>query len=37
MIEPKSDIEKDILLALQQVFDPEIPVNIYELGLHLRA
>ncbi|NMB37105.1 MAG: DUF59 domain-containing protein [Bacteroidales bacterium] len=33
MIEPKSDIEKDILLALQQVFDPEIPVNIYELGL----
>ncbi|HOG41624.1 MAG TPA: iron-sulfur cluster assembly protein [Bacteroidales bacterium] len=33
MIEPKSDIERDIILALQQVFDPEIPVNIYELGL----
>ena len=33
MIEPKSDIEREIILALQQVFDPEVPVNIYELGL----
>lgn len=33
MIEPKNDIEKEIILSLQQVFDPEVPVNIYELGL----
>ncbi len=27
------DLEHNIVLALQTVFDPEIPVNIYELGL----
>lgn len=26
-------IERDIVRALKQVFDPEIPVNIYDLGL----
>lgn len=26
-------LEKDIILALRQVYDPEIPVNIYDLGL----
>jgi len=25
--------EKNIVMALRQVFDPEIPVNIYDLGL----
>jgi len=27
------DIEAEIVRVLQTVFDPEIPVNIYELGL----
>lgn len=26
-------IEKDILIALKNIFDPEIPVNIFDLGL----
>jgi FeS assembly SUF system protein len=25
--------EKNIVLAMKQVYDPEIPVNIYDLGL----
>jgi len=29
----KSDIESDVILALKQVFDPEVPVNVYDLGL----
>ena len=24
---------EDVVLALKQVYDPEIPVNIYDLGL----
>jgi FeS assembly SUF system protein len=28
-----SDLENEIVEALKKVFDPEIPVNIYELGL----
>ena len=28
-----SPVEKDIILALKGVYDPEIPVDIYELGL----
>ena len=28
-----SDVENGIVEALKSVFDPEIPVNIYELGL----
>ncbi|MDR2802559.1 MAG: iron-sulfur cluster assembly protein [Prevotellaceae bacterium] len=27
------NLETDIIRALRQVFDPEIPVNIYDLGL----
>ena len=29
----KTVIENDVIEALQTVYDPEIPVNIYELGL----
>ena len=27
------NIERDVVRALRQVYDPEIPVNIYDLGL----
>lgn len=27
------EVEKQIIIALRNVFDPEIPVNIYDLGL----
>ena len=27
------DLRRDIVRALRQVFDPEIPVNVYDLGL----
>ena len=27
------ELEKEIVEAIKKVFDPEIPVNIYELGL----
>ncbi len=30
---PQSEIEAQIIAALRTVFDPEIPVNIYDLGL----
>ncbi|HEX5717572.1 MAG TPA: SUF system Fe-S cluster assembly protein [Thermoanaerobaculia bacterium] len=30
---PSQDLEGEIVDALKSVFDPEIPVNIYELGL----
>ena len=30
---PAQDLEGEIVDALKSVFDPEIPVNIYELGL----
>ena len=30
---PKHEIEKDVVEALKSIYDPEIPVNIYELGL----
>ncbi|MBE7175295.1 MAG: DUF59 domain-containing protein [Mucilaginibacter polytrichastri] len=29
----KAELEKKVIECLQTVFDPEIPVNIYELGL----
>jgi FeS assembly SUF system protein len=32
MIDP-SDVENGIVEALKTIYDPEIPVNIYELGL----
>ena len=31
--EPAKEIEKKVIEVLQTCFDPEIPVNIYELGL----
>lgn len=27
------DIEQDIVLVLKNIYDPEIPVNVYDLGL----
>lgn len=27
------NLERDIIMALRQVYDPEIPVNVYDLGL----
>ncbi len=27
------NLERDIVRALRQVYDPEIPVNVYDLGL----
>ncbi len=32
-LRPKEVIENEVVEALKTVFDPEIPVNIYELGL----
>lgn len=29
----RTELEESVIEALQQVYDPEIPVNIYELGL----
>ena len=29
----KSVLEANIVMALRQVYDPEIPVNVYDLGL----
>ena len=31
--ERKMALESDIIMALRQVYDPEIPVNVYDLGL----
>lgn len=31
--ERKIMLERDIIIALRQVYDPEIPVNVYDLGL----
>ncbi len=28
-----SDLQADVIAALREIFDPEIPVNIYDLGL----
>lgn len=30
---PKSELESDIIFVLRTIFDPEIPINIYDLGL----
>ena len=32
-LRPKEVIESEVVEALKTIFDPEIPVNIYELGL----
>ena len=29
----KTALEANIVMALRQVYDPEIPVNVYDLGL----
>ncbi len=29
----RQELEKNIVMALRQVFDPEVPVNVYDLGL----
>lgn len=31
--EPTTELEKKVVDAIRQVYDPEIPVNIYDLGL----
>lgn len=33
MSEEKTKLEKEIIYFLKMIFDPEIPVNIYDLGL----
>src|SRR5205085_8118479 len=30
---PKADLRESVIEALQGIYDPEIPVNIYDLGL----
>ena len=32
-LRPKEEIETEVVETLKSVYDPEIPVNIYELGL----
>lgn len=29
----KNKVQRDVVRALRQVYDPEIPVNVYDLGL----
>jgi len=36
MPEWTGDLEADIIAAIRTVFDPEIPVNVYDLGLIYR-
>lgn len=31
--EPATDLHKQIVEAIREVYDPEIPVNVYDLGL----
>lgn len=31
--EPESELEAKIVEAIREVYDPEIPVNVYDLGL----
>jgi FeS assembly SUF system protein len=37
MPEWTGDLESDIIAAIRTVFDPEIPVNVYDLGLIYRV
>ena len=30
---PRNELESDIIFVLRTIYDPEIPVNIYDLGL----
>lgn len=34
---PENELESNIVAALRTVYDPEIPVNIYDLGLIYRV
>ena len=36
MPEWTGDLEADVIAAIRTVFDPEIPVNVYDLGLIYR-
>jgi FeS assembly SUF system protein len=31
--EPESELKQQIVAAIKEVYDPEIPVNVYDLGL----
>jgi FeS assembly SUF system protein len=31
--EPESELKQHIVAAIKEVYDPEIPVNVYDLGL----
>lgn len=33
LLEKKDEIEEEVIKRLKSVYDPEIPVNIYDLGL----
>lgn len=33
MTEQERDLKEEVVRAIKQVFDPEIPVDVYELGL----
>jgi FeS assembly SUF system protein len=35
--EPGGDLYEEVIAALKDIFDPEIPVNIYDLGLIYRV
>lgn len=35
--EPGGDLYEDVIAALKDIYDPEIPVNIYDLGLIYRV
>ena len=32
-VEPGGDLYEEVIAALKEIYDPEIPVNIYDLGL----
>lgn len=32
-VSPQEALKKEVIAAISEIFDPEIPVNIYELGL----
>ncbi len=36
-VEPGGDLYEEVIAALKDIFDPEIPVNIYDLGLIYRV
>lgn len=32
-VRPKDEVETEVIAALKTIFDPEIPLNVYDLGL----